>query len=220
MREMIRGTFPEHGILGEEHGGQDLDAEFVWVLDPIDGTKSFICGRPLFGTLIALAHRGRPVLGVIDQSILAERWVGVAGAPTVWNGRPVGTRSCPDVASATLFATSPAMFQGEAEQAAFARLERAVRLPMWGGDCYAYGLLAAGFADLVVEASMQVYDYMALVPVVAGAGGRITDWGGHDLGLEGTGQVAACGDPRLHGPVLSMLEPGAAPALPGRAADC
>ena len=220
MRELIRAAYPAHGILGEEEAPESLDAEFVWVLDPIDGTKSFICGRPLFGTLIALAHRGRPVLGVIDQAVLVERWVGLAGAATVWNGRPIATRACPATADATLFVTSPDMFTDSPQWAAFDAVREAVHLTMYGGDCYAYGLLAAGFADLVVEAGLQPYDYMALAPVVIGAGGRLTDWRGAELDLEATGQVLACGDPRLHGSVLSMLEPGAAPALSGRAAGC
>jgi len=209
MRELIGAAYPGHGILGEEHGRERLDAEFVWVLDPIDGTKSFITGRPLFGTLIALAHAGRPVLGVIDQSILAERWVGLAGEGTWWNGRPARTRACGSLADATLFCTSPKMFKAPAEAEGFAAVESAVRLPMYGGDCYAYGLLASGFADLVVEANMAPYDYMALVPVVEGAGGRITDWHGGPLGFESSGQTVAAGDGRVHAEALALLAPGA-----------
>jgi len=212
MRELIEAAFPEHGILGEEHGPVRTDAEFVWVLDPIDGTKSFITGRPLFGTLIALAHRGRPVLGLIDQSILQERWVGIDGAGAVWNGRPISVRPCPRLDAAVLFATSPAMFATAPEAGAFARLQSKVRLPMFGGDCYAYGLLAMGFADLVVEASLQPYDFMALAPVIEGAGGRITDWRGRPLRLESAGQVVAAGDPRVHEAACALLAEAASPA--------
>ena len=205
MRELIASAYPGHGILGEEHGRDRIDAEFVWVLDPIDGTKSFITGRPLFGTLIALAHGGLPVVGMIDQSILRERWVGVAGAGSAHNGRPIRVRPCPRLADAVLFATSPTMFKAGAENDAFDRVQKAVRLPMYGGDCYAYGLLAMGFADLVVEASLQPYDFMALAPVIAGAGGLLTDWQGNSLELGSSGQVVAAGDQRVHAEALALL---------------
>ncbi len=205
MRELIGAAYPDHGILGEEHGRDRVDAEFVWVLDPIDGTKSFITGRPLFGTLIALAHRGRPVVGMIDQSILRERWVGVAGEGSAWNGRPIAVRGCARIEDAVLFATSPAMFRAGAENDAFDRVQRRVRLPMYGGDCYAYGLLAMGFADLVVEAGLQPYDFMALVPVIEGAGGHLTDWQGRALDLGSAGQVVAAGDARIHAAACGLL---------------
>jgi inositol-phosphate phosphatase / L-galactose 1-phosphate phosphatase / histidinol-phosphatase len=209
IRDLIARHHPDHGVYGEEHGRERVDAEFVWCVDPIDGTKSFITGRPLFGTLIALVHAGRPVLGIIDQSVLRERWVGIAGEGAWWNGRPIRTRPCPSLAEATLFATSPRMFATEAERAAFGAVEAAVRLPMYGGDCYAYGLLAAGFADLCVEASLEPYDYMALVPVIEGAGGRITDWRGGALGFASAGQAVAAGDGRVHAEALAALEAGA-----------
>ena len=145
------------------------------------------------------------MLGVIDQAILRERWVGVAGVGTVWNGRPARTRACPSLSQATLFATSPRMFATPEERAGFAAVEAAVRLPMYGGDCYAYGLLAAGYADLCVEASLEPYDYMALVPVVEGAGGRLTDWRGEPLGFVGDGRVVAAGDERTHAEALTLL---------------
>jgi inositol-phosphate phosphatase/L-galactose 1-phosphate phosphatase/histidinol-phosphatase len=212
MRELIRAAYPAHGILGEEHGSEQVDAEFVWVLDPIDGTKSFITGRPLFGTLVALAHRGRPVLGLIDQAILRERWVGSSGEASVWNGRPIRVRPCPRVEDAVLFATSPGMFSAGAEARSFARLQERVRLALFGGDCYAYGLLAMGFADLVVEASLAPYDCMALAPVIEGAGGRITDWQGRPLDLAATGQVVAAGDGRVLEQALALLAGAASTA--------
>ncbi|MDX6748829.1 histidinol-phosphatase [Geminicoccaceae bacterium 1502E] len=205
MRELIARHFPDHGVLGEEHGSDRLDAEFVWVLDPIDGTKAFITGRPQFGTLIALCHGGRPVLGVIDQTITGERWVGRAGAPSTMNGAAIATRPCSDPARAVLCATSPYMFAEGDERAAFERLARQVRMPLFGGDCYAYGLLAMGFVDLVVEAGLGVYDYMALVPVIEGAGGRITDWEGRPPGFGSDGRVVAAGDGRTHEAVLRLL---------------
>lgn len=207
IRDLIRKAFPGHGIYGEEHGQDRADAELVWCIDPIDGTKSFITGRPLFGTLIALVHQGRPVLGIIDQSILRERWVGIEGLGSAWNGRPIRTRACPALAEATLFATSPRMFTTDAQRDAFAAVESAVRLPLYGGDCYAYGLLAAGYADLCVEANLEPYDYMALVPVIEGAGGLITGWRGEALGFTSSGRAVAAGDARVHEEALRQLRP-------------
>jgi inositol-phosphate phosphatase/L-galactose 1-phosphate phosphatase/histidinol-phosphatase len=197
MRRLIEARFPDHGILGEEHGSVRAEAEHLWVLDPIDGTKSFISGIPLFGTLIALLHRGQPVLGVIDQPILGERWLGAAGRPTTLNGAPVQTRSCPSLAAATLFSTAPDSMFASFEAEGFARLRRAVKLVRTGADCYAYAQLATGFIDLVVEGQLKPYDYCALVPVIEGAGGVITDWQGVPLGLASDGKVLACGDPTL-----------------------
>ena len=204
MRAMIAAAFPDHGILGEEYGADRTDAEWVWVLDPLDGTRAFITGKPSFGILIALLHRGRPVLGVIDQPILRERWLGVAGRPSTLAGRAIRTRPCSELARAALYATGPEMFEG-ADATAFERLRRAVKLTRFGADCYAYGLLAAGFVDLVVEASLKPYDYCALVPVIEGAGGIITDWRGRPLGLDSDGRVAAAGDARLHARTLAAL---------------
>jgi len=208
MRGLIEARFPDHGILGEEYGSVRAEAEHLWVLDPIDGTKSFISGIPLFGTLIALLHRGRPVLGVIDQPILRERWLGAAGRPTTLNGAPVRTRPCGSLAAATLFSTAPdSMFAGiEAE--GFARLRRAVKLMRAGADCYGYAQLASGFIDLVVESQLKPYDYCALVPVIEGAGGTITDWQGRALGLASDGKVIASGDPTLAAPARAQLAGG------------
>ena len=205
MRELLRAKAPGHGVFGEEYGVDAGDAEFVWVLDPIDGTKSFICGRPLFGTLVALLHHGRPILGVIDQAILGERWVGADSAPTTHNGRPVHVRPCAELGEAVLFVTSPRMFGSFAERAAYQRVEDAVRLPMFGGDCYAYGLLAMGFADLVVEAGLEPYDFMALVPIIHGAGGVVTDWNGDALTMRSDGRLVAAGDRRVHAAALELL---------------
>ena len=197
MRRLIEKHFPQHGIFGEEHGRIRPEADYVWVLDPIDGTKSFISGIPLFGTLIALTHGGRPVLGIIDQPILRERWLGVAGRPATLNGAPIRTRSCPSLGAATLFSTAPdGMFEGS-DAEAFARLRKATKLTRYGADCYAYAQLASGFIDLVVEGSLKPYDYCALVPVIEGAGGVITDWQGRALDLGSDGRVIACGDPGL-----------------------
>jgi inositol-phosphate phosphatase / L-galactose 1-phosphate phosphatase / histidinol-phosphatase len=204
MRRLIAARFPQHGIIGEEYGSERADADFVWVLDPIDGTKSFISGVPLFGTLIALAHQGRPILGIIDQPILRERWVGAQGRPTTLDGATIRCRACPSLAAATIFSTSPDMFRG-ADAAAHARLAAAAKLVRFGADCYAYGLLALGCIDLVVEASLKPYDFSAMVPIVEGAGGIATDWQGAPLSLASDGRVAVAGDPAAHRQALALL---------------
>ena len=197
MRDLLQRHVPDHGVFGEEHGAVRTDAEYVWVLDPIDGTKAFITGLPIFGTLIALLHRGRPVMGIIDQPILKERWLGVEGERSTFNGAPISVRGCPSLDRAYMYSTAPIMFPG-----AYAKpheaLTRKVKLFRWGGDCYAYGLLAAGHVDLVVEASLKLYDFAALVPVIKGAGGTITDWRGGELDMRSDGSVLAAGDPAIH----------------------
>ena len=204
MRRLIAARFPDHGIIGEEFGREQEDAEFVWVLDPIDGTKSFISGVPLFGTLIALARHGRPILGIIDQPISRERWIGAAGRPTLFNGAPIRCRPCPSLAGATLFATSPDMFAGD-DRAAFARVAAATKLARFGADCYAYGLLAHGFIDLVVESGLKPYDFSAILPVVEGAGGFASDWRGANLTVASDGRVVVAGDRRTYEAALALL---------------
>lgn len=204
MRTLIAETFPQHGILGEEHGNHHTDAEYVWVLDPIDGTKAFITGKPSFGTLIALAHRGVPILGVIDQAILDERWIGGLGHPTTLNGQPARVRPCDDLSKAYAYTTGPEHFC-ENTLPAWNRIAARVRQPRYGCDCYAYALLASGFVDLVVEAGLKPYDYAALVPVIEQAGGTITDWAGGRLTIASDGKVCATGDARLHAQALTVL---------------
>ena len=204
LRRMIEEEHPDHGILGEEHGAKNLGAPFVWVLDPIDGTKSFVTGKPLFGTLIALLHEGRPVVGVIDMPALSERWVGVEGRPTLRDGRAARTRACGDLSRAWIYATSPHMFTGE-DHDRYERLRSRCYTSLYGADLYAYGLLASGTVDLVCEAQTKPYDYCALVPVVIGAGGVITDWQGRPLGLASDGRVLAAGDARMHAAARATL---------------
>jgi histidinol-phosphatase len=204
MRRLIAERFPDHGIIGEELGREREAAEFVWVLDPIDGTKSFISGVPLFGTLIALTRRGRPVLGIIDQPIARERWIGASGRPTTFNGAAIRCRPCRALAAATLFATSPDMFRGD-DAAAFARVAACAKLVRFGADCYAYGLLALGFIDLVIEASLKPYDFCAVLPIIEGAGGVVSDWRGATLTLASDGRIVVAGDRRAHQAALALL---------------
>jgi len=204
MRTAIIDAFPDHGILGEEFGPENTDADYVWVLDPIDGTKAFVTGKPLFGTLIALCHQGRPIIGVIDQPILDERWLGAAGRRSTLNGAAISTRAA-TLKDAWLYATSPEMFEGTAAEA-FARLRLNVKHTLYGADCYAYGLLGAGHTDLVCEASLKPYDYCAHVPIIEGAGGIITDWSGGALGIASDGRVLAAGDGATHAAALKCLQ--------------
>ena len=204
MRALINETFPDHGILGEEFGTENLDAEYVWVLDPIDGTNSFVTGKPLFGTLVALCQNGVPVVGVIDAPALDERWVGAKGQPTTYNGQPVQTRKGTPLNQAWLYATTPDMFRGDNADA-FQRVSDGVWRTIYGGDCYAYGLLASGHVDLLCEASLGTFDFAALVPVVEGAGGCITDWEGAPVTMATDGRVLAAGDETLHSAALKQL---------------
>ncbi len=204
MRALIGEVFPDHGIFGEEYGAERMDADYVWVLDPIDGTKSFVIGKPLFGTLVALLHEGTPIIGVIEMAALGERWVGAVGRPTTMNGQPTRTRPCPSLADAWLSTTTPEMFANE-DATAFARLRAGCRGAVYGADCYAYGLISLGSLDLVCEAQMKPYDYCALVPIVDGAGGRISDWCGRPLGLDSDGRVIAAGDPAAHARAVEAL---------------
>lgn len=204
MRRMIGERFPEHGLFGEEHGVERADADCVWVLDPIDGTKSFITGMPTFGTLVAYLEGGVPKAGVVDHCALRERWVGREGGPTLRNGEPCRTSGRTNLSDAVLYATTPDIFSGS-NRDGFEALSRQVALRRFGGDCYAYMLLASGHVDLVVEAELQPYDDRALVPVVQGAGGVITDWAGEPLGLGSDGRVVAAATPALHAEALKAL---------------
>ena len=209
VREILAAERPHDGIIGEEYGAERTDAEWVWVIDPIDGTKAFVTGRPTFVNLIALLHHGTPVLGVINQPIVGDRWVGVHGVPTRHNGRPVSVRTCPNLDAAILSATSPDLFRPGAESDAFARVADRVAVATYGGDGYVYGLLASGFLDLVVEATMQVYDFCALVPVVIGAGGWISDWWGQPMRPGSDGTIVASGDRRVYDAALTLLRDAA-----------
>ena len=204
IRIVLESECPKHGILGEEFGSHNLDAEYVWIIDPIDGTKAFVTGKPLFGTLIALCKNGSPVLGIIDQPILKERWIGAIGHPTTHNGNLISTRACKRIGDAWLSATSPDMFKGKHETA-FKQLAGKVKFPLYGGDCYSYGLLASGFSDIICEATMQPYDYCALVPIIEGAGGKISNWAGEPLKISSDGTVLATGDAILHEIAIEIL---------------
>ena len=210
IREEIARVYPSHGVLGEEHDDTNLDAEWVWVIDPIDGTKAFTCGKPQFGTLVALTYRGEPVIGVIDQPILDERWVGVNGRGATFNGaatRVGGVRK--PLAETILLVTMPEQFTG-AGAAAFARLKAACKGVYYGGDCYNYALIASGFVDLVVEMGLKTVDFAALVNPIVEAGGVACDWSGRSLNLGSDGSIVAAANQALADEVLAVLAPSPA----------
>jgi myo-inositol-1(or 4)-monophosphatase len=205
MRTLIRENFPDHGIIGEEFGSERADAEYVWVLDPIDGTKSFIAGMPAWGTLIALLRAGDPVYGMMHQPFTRERFTGDGGAAR-YRG-PVGeralrVRSCAKLDEAILMTTSPLLMK-QADRHAFGRVEKAVRLSRYGGDCYAYCMLAAGHVDLVIETELKPYDILPLIPIIIGAGGLVTAWDGGSP--KAGGRVIAAGDARVHEMAMKVL---------------
>jgi histidinol phosphatase-like enzyme (inositol monophosphatase family) len=195
IRRMISARFPEHGVIGEEYGDDRPGAEFVWVLDPIDGTRAFVAGLPLWTTLIGLRWRGRPVVGLIGQPYLDEVYVGTALGSRLIQGaqtRALRVRPCPGLKTAVIATTDPALFTG-AELAAWTQVRAAARLARFGCDAYAYAMVAAGTMDLVVEAGLKSWDIEAAVPLLEGAGGLVTDWRGEPVGRDG-GQVAIAGD--------------------------
>ena len=204
LRKLIREKFPGHGIVGEEFGAENSDSESTWIIDPIDGTSSFICGLPLFSTLISLIHEGQPVLGVIDMPALDERWLGLNGERSFYNQTSVSTSECGNLSDARLMSTTPDMFN-DAETMVYRILASQCKLKRFGADGYAYGLLASGHIDLVVESDLKPYDYMAHVAVIEGAGGIVTDWQGEPLNLNSGPQVIAAATAELHSQALNVL---------------
>ena len=208
MRKILEDERCDDGIIGEEYGRTNEGAGRQWVLDPIDGTQSFVAGRPIFGTLIALMQDGWPVLGIIDQPILGERWVGRIGEGTTFNGKPIKTRPCPAVEGMSLATTSPHCFDADESDAWLNLVVNAYPkrpYPVYGGDCYNYGLLASGHLDCVMEAGLKLHDYAALGPVGEGAGGVMSDWQGNPLDAESDGTVIALGDPARIEDVLAAM---------------
>ena len=206
MRRILKAEAPRDTVIGEEMGSAAGSSGRSWVLDPIDGTTGFLAGRPIFGTLIALVVEGWPVLGLIDQPILHERWVGAAGMATTFNGKPARTRPCRTLGEASLATTGPHYFDdhdGAHFMGLAARTDH--RRMVMGGDCYNYAMLASGHLDVVCEANLKLHDWAALVPVVEGAGGTMADWNGDPLHAGSTGHVLALGDPARLDDVVEAL---------------
>lgn len=200
LREIVEKQRPEDGILGEEYGPVEGKNNYTWVFDPIDGTKSFVIGRPTFGTLIALCQDGVPILGIIDQPILKERWIGVKGQPTLFNGTSVQTRPCVSLKETRIASTSPSMMPE-----VWPKFYDECGIVVWGGDCYSYGLLANSGLDAVIESGLGTYDFAAIPPIVEGAGGLMCDWEGKPLTLESDGKTLAIGNPALKEEFLSLI---------------
>jgi inositol-phosphate phosphatase / L-galactose 1-phosphate phosphatase / histidinol-phosphatase len=206
IRDILERERPGDGIAGEEFGNVREGASRQWVIDPIDGTTSFVAGRAIFGTLIALCQDGWPVLGMIDQPILKERWIGGAGLPTCLNGVPTRTRRAPILSDCILASSGPHYFsEDEGKHFRSLAARTAHRRLIWGGDCYNYALLASGHIDIVVEAGLKLHDFAALVPVVEAAGGMMCDWAGEPLSASSKGDVIALGDPARLEEVLEAL---------------
>lgn len=206
MRAMIAREFPEHGVLGEEFERTASRSGYEWVIDPIDGTRAFIAGLPTWGVLVALSYEGKPLLGIMDQPYLDERYRGWGGGADVLvrgERRPLRTQSCAQLADAILSSTSPDLFRG-AEAEAFSRVREAAKLTRYGYDCYAYAMIAAGHMDCVVESGLKPFDIQALIPILQGAGGGVCDWRGGDASQGG--QVLAYSDPRVRDEALALLE--------------
>jgi histidinol phosphatase-like enzyme (inositol monophosphatase family) len=206
MRATIAKDFPEDGILGEEWGDAPGTSGFRWVLDPIDGTRAFIAGQPLWGTLIGLEREGVPVLGLLDQPFLRERFTGCAGRAELHDETGISlltTRKSASLADAIIGTTHPILHFSDSERELYWRVERACRLSRYGGDCYAYALVAMGFMDLVIETGLKRWDIAAIIPIVEGAGGIVTDWCGRSI-TDG-GNVIAAGDRRVHAQALALL---------------
>lgn len=209
MRRILKAEVPRDTVIGEEFGAEGGTSGRSWVLDPIDGTAGFLAGRPIFGTLIALVIEGWPVLGIIDQPILGERWVGASGYQTTFNGKPARTRSCRALSDATIATTGPHYFDdhdGAHFMGLAARTDH--RRMVMGGDCYNYAMLASGHLDIVCESNLKLHDWAALVPVVEGAGGTMCDWNGDPLHAGSTGHVLALGDPARVEDVIEALACG------------
>jgi inositol-phosphate phosphatase / L-galactose 1-phosphate phosphatase / histidinol-phosphatase len=214
LRAMIDARYPTHGVIGEEHDAQDANAELVWVLDPIDGTAPFIAGAPVYGTLIALALGGRPIVGVIAQAATPDRWVGARGRPTRHNDVPCRTRPCPSLGQAILTSSNPDFFADE-ERPALDALRRRTAWRIYGTACMAYGLLASGRTDVALDTGFKVHDFAPFVPIIEGAGGLISDWEGRPLTLASGPRILAAGDPARHADALDAVR--AAMAGNGRA---
>lgn len=210
IRTILQKETPDFGIIGEEYGNSSGLGKFHWVIDPIDGTRAFITGRPLFGILIALLYEGTPVLGIIDQPITQERWTGMKGQPSQFTSRfggEIGTRSCSTIQQAEASCTAPEILM-DSPNPHWKSLCQQVKRMSWGGDCYAYGLLALGQIDLILEYGNKIWDWAALVPIIEGAGGIMTDWQGNALTLGNkNSSVLALGDPALKRQAISLLTP-------------
>jgi len=205
IRELIESKYPNHGILGEEFEGKDIDSEYLWVIDPIDGTRSFIAGHKDFGTLIALLHNKKPIIGIINCPMHEERWVGVKGEITRMNNQLVKTSNVKILNKSYLSTTGLYMFENDKFKIGFNKIRSQTRYHRFGGDCYNYGMLASGFIDIVIENTLKAHDYMALIPIIEGAGGIITDKYGKSIHLNSDGSVVVSANDILHKQLIDLI---------------
>jgi len=205
MRDMVMQQYPDHGILGEEYPAHQPDAEFVWVIDPVDGTKYFMTGHPTFALLLGLAYEGEFILGVIDQAISRERWVGADNYGSFLNGKPITTRKCPMLSKAIL-ARAGFEWHTEGRDHYIDKIWKATHWSQWGVAPYDYGLLAAGHLDVVITAGPLIHDFAALGPIINNAGGLITDWYGNKLNMNSPNHIIAVGNPELMPEIIQLLD--------------
>ena len=205
IRSLINKQYPDHGIIGEEYEGKNIDSEYIWVIDPIDGTRSFIAGHKDFGTLIALIHKTKPILGIINCPAHKERWIGIDGMPTTLNGDIVNTSNIKHIDNSYTF-TSGLYFEDKFFRKSFEKIIEKSNYYRFGGDCYMYGMLASGLIDIVVEDTLKIHDYMALIPVIEGAGGVVTDKKNQKITLQSDGSLLATANPELHKEVIGLME--------------
>ncbi len=205
IRSLINNQYPDHGIIGEEFEGKNIDSEYIWVIDPIDGTRSFIAGHKDFGTLIALMHKAKPILGIINCPAHKERWIGINGMPTTLNDNIVSASNIKHIDNSYTF-TSGLYFEDKFFKKSFEKVIEKSKYYRFGGDCYMYGMLASGLIDIVLEDTLKVHDYMALVPVIEGAGGVVTDKKNQKITLQSDGSLVATANQALHKEVIELIE--------------
>ena len=204
IRELIEHKYPNHGILGEEFNSKNIDSEFLWVIDPIDGTRSFIAGHKDFGTLIALLHNNKPIIGIINCPMHDERWIGLTNKNTTLNGKEIHTSKVEDLQKSYV-CSSGLYFENDHLRKGFNQIIKKTRYHRFGGDCYMYGMLATGLIEIVIEDTLKAHDYMALVPIIEGAGGKITDKYGKIINLESDGSVVVSANEKLHKKLLEII---------------
>jgi len=205
LRHLITETYPEHGILGEEFENQNTDAEFVWVLDPIDGTAPYIAGIPVYGSLIALAWKEKPFIGVIDHPRTSDRWIGVVNSFAELNGKKIQVRPCHSLSLAFSTCSNPD-FMTEDEKKQFDKVRGRTQYMQYGGACFSYGVLASGRTDIAIDGGLKVFDIFAPAAVISGAGGVVTDWNGHGLNFDNDGTIIASGDKARHMEIIDLLQ--------------
>ena len=206
IRNLILNKYPNHGILGEEFEGKDIESEYLWVIDPIDGTRSFIAGHKDFGTLIALLKNKKPIIGIINCPIHEERWVGIDGQQTTMNGQLVNTSNKQVLDESYLSSTGLYMFENDSFKKGFEKIINKTRYHRFGGDCYNYGMVASGYIEIVIENMLKVHDYMALIPIIEGAGGKITDKFGKKINFDSDGSVVVSANKKLHKQIIDIID--------------